>query len=174
VLSVLYNTITSKKKFVRDIVSLWTSYEWYEAFEKRTGNKCRNDLYRARAKKRVLRDSSRAIGIGSLNCMSSRRKLGRRAKLRVCQASRILSSLGTNENTWPTFSSRLTLGSDNFLEVNNILVLERLEDFHLAESGNRKPISLLFRIDALQGHNIIRLSVLTNKNTPNKYTKMGS
>lgn len=59
-----------------------------------------------------------------------------------------------------------TLGSDDFLQVDNVLVVKSLEDFHLTESSNGKPILLLFRVNSLQSHNLIGFSVLTHEHAP--------
>ena len=70
----------------------------------------------------------------------------------------------TNETT-NTKRAR-TLGSDNFLEVDNVRVFESLEDFDLPDSGNRESIFLLFSVDALQSDNFAGLSILPNENAP--------
>lgn len=47
----------------------------------------------------------------------------------------------------------LTLGGYNLLQMYNIIMFQRFQNFHLANGRDRKSIFLRFRIDSLEGYN---------------------
>ena len=73
---------------------------------------------------------------------------------------------GTAEKAQSATESWARLGDYNFFHLDDVRMPERLENFNLADGGDREPlsVSIFLHFDPLQRHNLLSVPVTRHEN----------